>query len=418
MKSNFYKLLNFFVVFLVVFYFSAFFAFANTDSVIENLKREIEKYSKQVKNIEKEAKEYESKIHQVSEEKNTLANQVKSLEHDIYHINLNIKKTESEIKETQLNIDLLNEEIKERGDSIEDLRLQMRQILQLIYESNKSNLFSIMLSTRSFSSILNKKDYLTSLERDVSLNLQKLRELKEQLKEDKKQQEEKKSNLLALKESLSDQKKISRDKVSEKNQLLRETKNKESQYQKILASLNKKRKNIEKEMGSLERRLQEAIDRSKLPQGKGILKWPLDKIRLTQGYGMTKFAKTGAYGGNIHNGLDLGGATGTKIKAAGDGEVIGVGNNGRYAYGKWVAIRHNNGLITLYAHMSLQKVKKGQKVKAGQLVGYIGATGYVTGPHLHFTVYAPNSFGLRQSTVVKWLKIPFGAPLNPYNYLP
>ncbi len=132
---------------------------------------------------------------------------------------------------------------------------------------------------------------------------------------------------------------------------------------------------------------------------------------------MTKYAKSGAYGGSIHNGLDLRGAVGTRVYAAADGIILATGDNKRYAYGKWIAIKHKNGLITLYAHLSLQKVKKGDLVKQGDVIGYVGATGYVTGPHLHFTVYAPNSFGLRQSSIISWLKIPYGAPLNPLDYL-
>ena len=417
-KSDFKQLLLILpLLVFVIFILSFDSVYASQNSIIDSLKKEISKYSQQVKDLEKEAKEYEEKLHVTAKEKNTLSNQVRTLEDDIAHLNLNIKKTQSEITETQLNIDLLSEEISEKNKSIVDLRSQMGYILQLIYESNNKNLFSLILSTRNFSTILNKKEYLTNLEEDVSASLIKIKNLKFLLEQNKKEQLEKRESLAALNESMFDQQSITKERKRDKDNLLRETKNKEAKYQKTLTALNKKRKNIQREVGSLEKKLQDAIDRSKLPQGNGILKWPLDKIRMTQDYGMTRFARTGAYGGNIHNGLDLAGATGTIVRAAQDGEVIGVGNNGRYAYGKWIAVRHDNGLITLYAHMSLQKVKKGQRVSTGQLIGYVGATGYVTGPHLHFTVYAPGSFGLRQSAIVSWLKIPFGAPLNPHDYL-
>ncbi len=408
-----------FIILSIITLFLVFgFLYKNADaSIIDNLKKSIAENNKKIEELKKQAAEYDKKLHSTTKQKNTLKNQINILENEIYHLNLNVKKTQGEIVEASLTIDLLNEEIEEKTKSIFNLKKQMAGILQLIYEKDKINLFSVMLSSKNFSQALGQKEYLNNLEREVTANLAEIKKLKISLKDNKTKQELKRASLYDLNNELSDQKKITNNKKLEKNSFLKETKNQESRYQKILSDLNKQRKNVEKEIGNLERKLKDAIDKSKLPKGKGILKWPLDKIRITQGYGMTDFAKKGTYNGNGHNGLDIAGSTGTTVHAASGGEVIGVGNNGRYAYGKWIAIKHDNGLITLYAHMSLQKVKKGQRVSAGQLIGYVGATGYVTGPHLHFTVYAPDSFTLYKSTRVSWLWIPVGAPLNPYDYL-
>ncbi|MDQ3014888.1 MAG: M23 family metallopeptidase, partial [bacterium] len=96
--------------------------------------------------------------------------------------------------------------------------------------------------------------------------------------------------------------------------------------------------------------------------------------------------------GSGHNGIDLGVPIGTAIKSAGVGEVVASGDTDtvcpRASYGKWVLIKHSNGLSTLYAHLSLIKVSAGQAVESGSIIGYSGNTGYSTGPHLHFTVYA------------------------------
>lgn len=106
-------------------------------------------------------------------------------------------------------------------------------------------------------------------------------------------------------------------------------------------------------------------------------------------------------GGTITQGLhdgkavDIGAARGTPIHAAADGTVIIARNNGGWngGYGNYVVITHDNGTQTLYSHLRSSIVSAGQQVLSGQTLGYVGATGHATGPHLHFEVRgAPNPF--------------------------
>jgi murein DD-endopeptidase MepM/ murein hydrolase activator NlpD len=97
---------------------------------------------------------------------------------------------------------------------------------------------------------------------------------------------------------------------------------------------------------------------------------------------------------------------GTPILAALSGTVLGTGNTDLshnaagqqcLSFGKWVMIKHANGLDTLYAHLSQVSVSTGQAVGTGDTIGYSGMTGYATGPHLHFGVYA--SAGVKITTL-------------------
>lgn len=104
-----------------------------------------------------------------------------------------------------------------------------------------------------------------------------------------------------------------------------------------------------------------------------------------------------------HLGTDYAAPKGTKIYAAGDGVVSFVGNKG--GYGKTVTIQHSSGYMTLYAHLNgyAKGIKKGKKVKKGQLIAYVGSTGLSTGPHLHLGLYK-NGNAINPESVVKITK--------------
>jgi len=87
----------------------------------------------------------------------------------------------------------------------------------------------------------------------------------------------------------------------------------------------------------------------------------------------------------FHNGLDIAAKQGTYVGAARDGVVAATGWMG--GYGKAVIIVHDDGFKTLYGHLSQISIRQGAHVKAGQLVGRVGSTGFSTGPHLHFTLW-------------------------------
>jgi murein DD-endopeptidase MepM/ murein hydrolase activator NlpD len=117
---------------------------------------------------------------------------------------------------------------------------------------------------------------------------------------------------------------------------------------------------------------------------KSFLRTPVDGARITSGFGKRRHPILGY--NKMHKGLDFGAPRGTPIYAAGSGNIIKIGRNG--SYGKYIKINHNNGYSTAYAHLNSFKrgLRKGSRVKQGQVIGYVGTTGRSTGPHLHYEV--------------------------------
>lgn len=115
-----------------------------------------------------------------------------------------------------------------------------------------------------------------------------------------------------------------------------------------------------------------------------LLRTPVDGARKSSGYGMRRHPISGYT--KMHKGIDFAAPRGTPIRAAGDGVIAFAGRNG--GYGNYIRIRHNGDYTTAYAHMYrfAKGMRSGQRVKQGQVIGYVGSTGRSTGPHLHYEV--------------------------------
>ena len=138
---------------------------------------------------------------------------------------------------------------------------------------------------------------------------------------------------------------------------------------------------------------------------KALMKTPINGARLSSTFGMRKHPILGY--NKMHRGTDFAAPTGTPIVASGSGIIEQVGWNG--AYGKYIRIKHNSKYKTAYAHLNgyARSIKKGAKVRQGQIIGYVGSTGRSTGPHLHYEVLVN---GKRMNS--QRLKLPSGRTLR------
>ena len=152
----------------------------------------------------------------------------------------------------------------------------------------------------------------------------------------------------------------------------------------IFASLNLQNTDLQLYKYEYEKNKIDYFDENGKSIRKTLMKTPINGARLSSSYGKRKHPILGYT--KMHTGTDFAAPTGTPIMASGDGKVTKAGWCG--GGGNCVKIKHNSTYQTVYAHMSKfgRGIKRGVKVKQGQIIGYVGSTGLSTGPHLHYEV--------------------------------
>jgi murein DD-endopeptidase MepM/ murein hydrolase activator NlpD len=407
--------------------------FSTAQTADELQKQKADKQAK-LAEIEKKIGQYQTEIKEVQQEAKTLANQIKSLNLEIAATTAQIEVTEGKIEVTNIEIADVTEKIVQTQADIKEQKVILKSLIADINDLDINDLdqrspLEIALENENFDQFLDQVQYISSIQEQSQETLTKIKQLEAELeirqtalKNEKAKLDELLTSLDLAKTSLVGQQKA-------KQQVLDQTRGQERAFQRLLTEQEKLEDALEKEINDLDNQIAAKLGKTKLKPAKGLLAWPM-KGTLTQGYGNTGFTSLGY---SFHNGLDIAAPAGTPIYAAADGvvEATGTGNG---AYGNWVAIKHTTGkfvgkeIITLYAHMSSFRMKKGQTIEMGDLVGFEGNTGNTTrllygphrGYHLHFTVFDARGFDIADGArpdLYGAYKVPYGAPYNPLDFL-
>jgi len=406
-------------------------AFLHAQS-ISDIQNSIVESANQIDQLKKEISQLQTQLTQTSKQKQTLQNAVQELDLTIKKITKSIDLTSVQIKQKDAEIAKLSRGIATTSTEIGDARLEIGDSLYRLHMLDSTPLAVILLGGGTLSSVFDHAATLGTLRVALQQRIQTLGHLKTTLQTTKVGAQEKRQELGALKQNLAQQKQGLAIARQSQQELLLQTKNQESTYQTLIAQKKAQQARFEQDLRSFEAQLNLKVSASSLPPtGPGALVWPLDSIRITQYFGNTAFstANPQVYNGKGHTGIDFAAAPGTPVKAARGGVVLGTGNTDATcpgaSFGKWIFIKHDNGLSTLYAHLASFSVAKGESVTAGQLIGYSDTTGYATGPHLHFGVYASAGSEIRSfpssSCKGKIYTMPVAdssAYLNPLSYLP
>lgn len=379
--------------------------------------------------IDAKAKELQQINAQIANTQNNLdqtKTQGKSLQKDVQQLNLNINNLTLKIKadtlaidKTRLEIEQLNIDIGDIKSAIASKHNDIGNTLRLLQQKDGEALIITIFKNGSLADSVLEAQNLQDLSSGLKTEINGLMDLNNNLSQKLDMSSDKLSGIQNENLNLKNRKAIVDDQKAEREKLLRLTKSQELAYNNQLLELDKRQGDIEKEIEQLEAELRKKINASGLPTARtGVLLFPAPDGRITQGYGKTTFALS-TYKSGWHNGIDIGKALGAEIIAADEGMVVNVGNQDKFcprgAYGKYIVVKHLNGLTTLYGHLSSQVVSVGNSVTRGQIIGYMGKTGWATGPHLHFSVFDSSTYTVNASRYCG--PMPVGGDLNPNLYI-
>jgi murein DD-endopeptidase MepM/ murein hydrolase activator NlpD len=376
-----------------------------------DIQAQIDAHNSQIASLEAEIAAYQKQLDTLGSQKNTLQSAINSLA-------ISQKQLASKIQVTQNNIAWANKQIQQLSLSIGDKEVAIAtdevaigKALRSVAEGEQTSLVADLFSTNSFSDAWKVADEVLQFNRALKGNIADLQSARVTLTTNRDKVNAEKAKLVSLQNDLALQKRSVDASKATQGQLLAQTKNQESNYQNLIKQKQAAEKSFEQDLVRLQGQLNLIVHPNLLPKvGTGVLSWPFslafmnncaqrksvfdNLFCVTQYFGNTAFSTANAqiYNGHGHNAIDIGAPIGTPILAALSGTVLATGNtdlvSGCYSFGKWVMLQHGNGLNTLYSHLSTIDVGKGQQVVTGQVLGLSGMTGYATGPHLHFGVYA------------------------------
>ncbi len=361
--------------------------------------------------LETQLADLTSKVSVIQNQKDNIDSQVVGLTNDINSLTKQIAQTEDELVEMNDNIDATVELFCQR--------------MRANYMSGSSTFFEIFLQTGDISSLLNRLEMFKRVtDNDQKLvsklegEIEKAEDLKTQLTEKKEDSEIKKTELTAKKVELDAS-------IAEYDDILIEIEKKVAEHRIIIARMNGKIAEAEDEVAAYkddQAAIEAAIKKAEQQQqqqqrpssggstgnhgtASGTISssgwmWPVptSSAYISSVYGWRNDPISGER--KFHSGIDIAAPKNSKIVAPKDGTVVYTKHQST-GYGIHLLVNHNNGYYTLYGHCNSLAVSAGQSVKQGQVIAYVGTTGYSTGYHLHFEVRDSNGNKLNPSNFVR-----------------
>lgn len=343
----------------------------NLEEKLDQVQQEKENTSKQIEQEKIKEQQYLGQIESVEQEMVAVLEQLEQL-------NQELNALEAEINKTSLELEINQKELKQTEQDLQHRVEILNNRVSSIYKHKDINLIEVVLNSESFMDFVSKFKMMTMIAdqdakiiQEVKVKRQAIINIKNNILKLNQVLENQKQDLESLIESQESKKEDIEGIYEQKKELLSETiANKNT----LLA--------MEKQLAAKEAEIKKTLESYRYGNApSGRLAWPTNGI-LISGFGYRSSPIFGAT--RLHSGVDIACDSGTPVIAADGGQVIQAAHVGGYGYS--VLIYHGGGVATFYAHLSGFAVSAGQEVKRGQTIGYVGTTGWTTGPHLHFEV--------------------------------
>ena len=352
---------------------------AVTQAEIDALKGDASSLASQRKDIQAQLKELRSDRDDALARRDLLERQIYVVQQEINNIDEQIAMYDQLIAEKTAELE------QAEADERAQFELFCRRMRYMEEQGEETSYWAILFSSASFSELLDNYMMIEEIIQYDNKVVDDLVALQERVTADRTaleqaqaEQEEAKARQLEARKELETQE-------EELDGLIKEINSREDQLEAMEREVNESAKKLDNEIKRLEREMAAQI--AKVPSESGFL-WPLaGSINTVNSLFGSREDPITHKPGN-HSGIDIPAAKNTPIYASKSGVVVTsiLGSGGYWSYGNYVLISHSDGTSTLYAHMEKRNVSKGQVVKQGDVIGYVGTTGRSTGNHLHFEV--------------------------------
>ena len=356
---------------------------------------------KDLDNVNSEIEDKKEELEDVKNEKSETMQDVKDLSTQIADYQVEINDLDGQINELNNKIEESQKKVEEAQKQYDENKKLSEERLVVMQESGEATYLDFILNSNGLMDMISSY-YLASelAQADMEL-LEGLEKERQELETAKKELEENKSsldNVKKTKESKSEQlQTLKKEKDAHVAELSEEEKDLQAEIDELVSHEASIRKEIERMKAEYDKNNSGGTNSNTSTSSFGF-GWPVSNNRIGTGYGVSGSMWSSGY----HTGVDFPVGTGTPVYAVGNGQVFDTGYN--RAYGNFVEIYHGNNVYSFYAHASRVNVSKGQKVSKGQQIMSSGATGNVSGPHLHFEIRTPG-YG-------------YSSCVNPMPYLP
>ncbi len=379
----------------------------------------------QIAALEAQAQQYRNGIAAQQDKAASLQRDIAILQGQVGQLQAQINATDKKIELTQTQIGETSGQIDAIQTDIDQQRGAIGRMVLFLDERDHENIVASLFKYADLSSFLQQFHDLAQVQDKLVQIIGSLKQSRADLELARTDLQSKQDQLQSLNDQAAQQQRQIALVQGQKARVLKDTKGQEAAYQKQLNDVLARESAFFQEMEKLESQVIAGglyivhITATTVPKKSRIFIKPEDNPRMTQSYGCTTYARcgraSGPYGGAGHNGVDFASGYSTPIKAIGDGTVIAHGTNG--GWGNWVAIQHPNNLVSLYAHMSaFAPIPVGTAVHQGQVIGYEGNTGEVTGSHVHLSIYKDFFTYVNPKNGQLYFNY-FEGTVNPLNYL-